>query len=67
MTRAEFAVRIGRAEETIDEIVQGKGAIDPGFALEIERVLGVPAGFWLAREQRYRESMARRRLANDSR
>ncbi len=60
MTQSELAQRMGRPKKTINEIVKGKTAITPDTALELERVLGEPsAGFWLSREQNYRESLAR--------
>lgn len=65
MTQAQLAIRMGRPKKTINEIIQGKAAIVPETALQLERVLGVPAGFWLAREQHYRESVARRAAAED--
>ncbi|MGA2182557.1 MAG: HigA family addiction module antitoxin [Bryobacteraceae bacterium] len=59
MSQAELAERTGRPKKTINEIVKGKAAITPETALQFERVLGIPAGFWIAREQYYRESLAR--------
>jgi len=59
MSQAELAERTGRPKKTINEIVKGKAAITPETALQFERVLGIPAGFWIAREQNYRESLAR--------
>lgn len=59
MTQAELAERTGRPKKTINEIVQGKQAITPETAIQLERVLGTPARFWLEREQRYREWLAR--------
>jgi addiction module HigA family antidote len=59
MTQAELATRLGRPKKTVNEIVKGKAAIEPDTALQLEAVLGVPAGFWMAREGRYRESLAR--------
>jgi len=59
MTQRELAERTGRPSKTINEIIQGKAAITPETALQLERVLGVPAGFWIRREQHYRESLAR--------
>lgn len=59
MTQAELAERTGRPKKTINEIIQGKQAITPETALQFERVLGTPARFWLEREQRYREWLAR--------
>lgn len=59
MSQAELADRTGRPKKTINEIIQGKTAITPETALQLERVLGVPASFWLKREQQYREFLAR--------
>jgi HTH-type transcriptional regulator/antitoxin HigA len=59
MSQAELADRTGRPKKTINEIVKGKAAITAETALQFERALGVPASFWMAREQNYRESLAR--------
>lgn len=59
MSQAELAERTGRPKKTINEIIQGKTAITPETALQLERVLGTPARFWLTREQQYREFLAR--------
>ncbi len=59
MTQAELAERTGRPKKTINEIIQGKAALTPETAIQLERVLGVPANFWLTREQHYREFLAR--------
>lgn len=68
MSQAELAERTGRPKKTINEIVQGKAAITPETALQLEQVLGIPASFWNNREQHYREYLARveetQRLAN---
>jgi addiction module HigA family antidote len=60
MTQAELATRMGRPKKTINEIIQGKAAITPETALQLERVLDVPADFWVNREKNYRASLARR-------
>jgi HTH-type transcriptional regulator / antitoxin HigA len=60
MSQAELAERTGRSKKHINEIVQGKAPITAETALQLELVLGVSARFWLDREQRYRESIARR-------
>jgi HTH-type transcriptional regulator/antitoxin HigA len=59
MTQAELATRLGRPKKTVNEIIRGKAAIEPDTALQLEAVLGVPADFWMTRETRYRESLAR--------
>jgi addiction module HigA family antidote len=64
MSQAEFAERTGRPKKTINEIIRGKSAITPDTALQFERVLDIPASFWIAREQNYREALARTRQAS---
>lgn len=59
MSQAELARRMGRPTKTINEIVQGKTAILPETAFQLDNVLGIPASFWLARETAYRTSLAR--------
>lgn len=59
LSQAELAERTGRPKKTINEIVQGKAAITPETAMQLELVLGVPATFWLARESQYRAFLAR--------
>jgi addiction module HigA family antidote len=58
MSQAELAERTGRPAKLINEIVKGKAAITPETALQLERVLGVPARFWNNRERQYRECLA---------
>jgi HTH-type transcriptional regulator / antitoxin HigA len=63
----ELAHRLGRPVQAVNEIIAGKKEITEDTALELERVLEVPAQFWLAREAQYREHLARRRSADASR
>lgn len=60
ITQADLAERTGRPRKTIDEIIKGKAAITPETAIQLERVLGVPATFWNRRERQYREHLAKR-------
>lgn len=60
MTQADLAERMGRPKKTVNEIIQGKTAITPETALQLERVLGVPASFWNNLERNYREHQARK-------
>ncbi|MDP5338029.1 MAG: HigA family addiction module antitoxin [Nodularia sp. (in: cyanobacteria)] len=59
MTQAELAERTGRLKKTINEIINGKTAITPETALQLERVLNISASFWNNREQQYQEFLAR--------
>lgn len=49
----ELALRMNRPLKTINEIIKGKAAITPETALQLQRVLGVPASFWLERERNH--------------
>lgn len=60
MSQKELASRMGRPLKTINEIVKGKAAITAETALQLERVLGTPAGFWINLERNYREALARK-------
>ncbi len=59
MTQSELAQRTGRPIKTINEIIHGKKALTAETAMQLERVLGAPASFWLNRERIYREHLAR--------
>lgn len=61
MTQAELAERMSRPLKTINEIVAGKAAITSDTALQLEKVLGVPASFWTNHERIYRDTLARHR------
>ena len=58
ISQAELAKRTGRPLKTINEIINGKAAITAETAIQLERVLGVPASFWNNLEQNYREALA---------
>jgi addiction module HigA family antidote len=61
ITQTELARRMGRPLKTINEIIQAKAAVTADTALELERVLGVPAHLWMNMEANYREHLARKR------
>lgn len=63
LTQRELARRLGRPPQAVNEILAGKKEITEDTALELERVLEVPAQFWLVRESQYREYLARCRDA----
>jgi addiction module HigA family antidote len=43
----DFARRIGVSFPRLNEVIHGKRAVSPDTALRLERVLGMPADFWL--------------------
>ncbi len=58
MNQYELAERMGRPVKTVNEIIKGKEAITPNTAIQLERVLGIKAEFWLERERQYRQALA---------
>jgi len=59
ISQAELAERTGRPTKTLNGIIKGKVAITAETAIQLERVLGVDAGFWLKLESNYQEAVAR--------
>lgn len=58
MSQSELAERMGRSEKFISNLINGEATLSQKVALELERVLNVPAHFWNNREQQYREALA---------
>ena len=58
ISQVDLALRMGRPLKTINEIIKGKAAITPETAIQLERVLGTDADFWLEREKKYRLELA---------
>jgi HTH-type transcriptional regulator / antitoxin HigA len=54
----EFANRTGYTTKEISLLINGNTAITDDTALQLERVLGSPASFWLTREAHYRKRLA---------
>lgn len=63
LTQLDLANRTGLSTKHINQIVQGNAPITQETALSLERVTGVPAGFWNRLETRYREAVLRRQSA----
>lgn len=59
MTQKELALRTGRPAQTINEVIQATKQITHETALQLEKVLGIPAGFWMRLEANYRLNLAR--------
>jgi HTH-type transcriptional regulator / antitoxin HigA len=55
----EFAVKADKPEKTITAILNGESSITPDMAIQFERVLKIPANFWLQRQVDYDEAIAR--------
>ncbi len=65
MSQSDLARRMGRPIKTINEIVNGKAAITPDTAIQLELALGITAGFWNNLEAAYRAHLARQRAEED--
>ena len=51
LSQSAFARRLGVSYPRLNEVIRGKRAITPDTALRLERVLGMPADFWLGLQQ----------------
>lgn len=58
MSQSELANRMGRPAQIITEIISGQKAITADTAIQLERVLGVPAHIWTGLEAEYRLVLA---------
>lgn len=63
MSQSDLAELTHSPKKMISEIIQGRTAILPDMALQLERVLGIPARFWNERERHYQDSLARQKEA----
>lgn len=59
MSKAELARRMGRPATKISPIYKGIKTIAPETAMQLEKVVGVPANIWLGLESEYRLALAR--------
>lgn len=57
MSQAELAERMGRPKEKINDLIKGRELITMPTAFQLEKVLGIPAGFWLNSEKSYRKEL----------
>ena len=57
MTQAELAERMGRPKEKVNDVIKGREPISTSTAFQLEKVLGIPASFWLNREKEYRKEL----------
>lgn len=59
MSQVELAERMGKTPSKINDIISGKEPITVATAMQLEKVLGIDAQFWLNRETSYREKLSR--------
>lgn len=63
-SQAELAERLGYSKKHVHLLIQGKAALTEDAALRLERTLGSTAEFWMNRESRYRQALARKQDAH---
>jgi addiction module HigA family antidote len=61
LTQLACAEMVGRSVQVINLIVNGKKGITPDTALDLERGLGVSAGFWVRLQAEHDLAVARQR------
>jgi len=59
ITPKEFAIRTGKPIKTISNVLNGKSSITPEMSVQFEKVLNIPANFWMAKQANYNEYVAR--------
>jgi len=59
MSQVELSERMGRTPSKVNDIILGKEPITVATAIQLEKVLGIDAQFWLNRESIYREKLSR--------
>lgn len=59
MSRKEFALRTGKPEKTIIAVLKEESSITPEMAVLFENVTQIPAQFWINKQARYNEYIAR--------
>lgn len=59
ISQTDFAVRLGKSEKFVSQLVNGKATLSHETAIELERVLGIEAAFWNTAEALYRDVLAR--------
>jgi len=65
MAKVELAGRCGLTPKTISMIINGKAAVTPETAIQLERVLGISASVWNNLESNYRLFLAKGQDINE--
>ncbi|RLB69290.1 MAG: addiction module antidote protein, HigA family [Deltaproteobacteria bacterium] len=65
MSKDELARRMDRPATKLSPIFKGRKAITPDTALQLEKVVGVPAHVWTGLEAEYRLALARQQEQNE--
>lgn len=65
--KAQFASTMDMSEEEVDRLLTSDIEIDEDIAYKLESIFGVPSGFWLRREEHYRQELVRLGLVHGER
>jgi len=57
MSQAELAERMGRSKEKLNDMIKGREPLTTETAHRLEKVLSIPASFWINREAEYRREV----------
>jgi addiction module HigA family antidote len=63
ITQKWLAEEIGCAERKISEICNTKRGLSPAFAIELEKVFGISAEFWVTMQAKWELLVARQKSA----
>ncbi len=64
ISNKEFAARTNKPEKTIVAVLKGKSSITCDMAVAFENVTCIPAKFWINKQSRYNEYVARKKQAS---
>lgn len=65
MSQVELAERLGKTPPKINDLISGKEVISLNTAMQLEKVLGIDAQFWIKRELLYREKLLKLKEKQD--
>jgi len=61
MTPKELAIKTNIPQKIITNIIKGKTAITSEIAIQLEKVLNIPAKFWIAKRINYDEYIIKKK------
>lgn len=61
MRQSELAVKLSMPRSQLNEVIKGKRGINADLAIRLERVLGIPARYWLEGQMRFDLYLARKK------
>lgn len=59
LSKTNFAISMGYSDKHIHEIIKGEASITKDTALRLEKVLDIPASFWMNLESNYRQALVK--------